>query len=175
MSLIIITESKNKNGNYELTERKLRDLIQDAYNKGYTDGKLAGSSNTGWNPGFNPTPTPYYDDNIRYKDSNKPTPWWTEVTCSSVRDMAAEDAQKSINKNLQDNAWSNSASSNPFNPTVTLLNEKGATGIMNNPNPISLINEGEQLNPNIETQAAEETFVKKSNKICERYRKEEEK
>lgn len=175
MSLIIITESKNKNGNYELTERKLRDLIQDAYNKGYTDGKLAGSSNSGWGyPSIQPSP--YYDDNIRYKDSNKPTPWWTEVTCSGEKsNISVEDAQKSINRSLQDNAWSNSASSNPFNPTITLLNEKGVTGVMNNPNPISLINEGEQLNPNTETQAAEETFVKKSNKICERYRKEEEK
>lgn len=173
MSLIIITESKNKNGNYELTEKKLRDLIQDAYNKGYTDGKLAGGSNTGWP--LNPTPTPYYDDNIRYKDSNKPTPWWTEVTCSSVKDMTAEDAQKSINKSLQDNAWSNSTSTNPFNPTVTLLNEKGATGVMNNPNPVSLLNEGEQPNPNTATQAAEETFVKRDLYNCEHCRKEEEK
>lgn len=174
MSLIIITESKNKNGNYELTERKLRDLIQDAYNKGYTDGKLAGNSNTGWP--LNPTPTPYYDDNIRYKDSNKPTPWWTEVTCSGEKvNISTEDAQKSINRSLQENAWSNSTSTNPFNPTVTLLNEKGATGVMNNPNPISLINEGEQLNPNTETQAAEETFVKRDLYNCEHCRKEEEK
>ena len=172
MSLIIITESKNKNGNYELTEKQLRDLIQDAYNKGYTDGKLAGNSNSGWGyPSIQPSP--YYDDNIRYKDSNKPTPWWSEVTCSTVKDMAAEDAQKSINKSLQDNAWSNSTSTNPFNPTVTLLNEKGATGVMSNPNPVSLINEGEQLNPNMETQAAEETFVKRDLYNCERCRKEE--
>ena len=40
MSLIIISEPKNKNGKYELTEGKLRDLIQEAYDKGYKDGQV---------------------------------------------------------------------------------------------------------------------------------------
>jgi hypothetical protein len=39
MSLIIISEPKNKNGKYEITEEKLRELIQEAYDKGYKDGQ----------------------------------------------------------------------------------------------------------------------------------------
>lgn len=75
-NVIIITESKNKNGKYELTEEKLRAIIQEAYDKGYQQGALSVPISI--------NPTPYYDDNIRYKDSSKPTPWWGEVTCKNA-------------------------------------------------------------------------------------------
>lgn len=77
-NIIIITEPKNKNGNYEITEEKLRDIIQDAYDKGYRQGAMSARIS------INPTPTPYYGDDIRYKDSNRPTPWWGEVTCKNL-------------------------------------------------------------------------------------------
>lgn len=75
-NVIIITESKNKNGKYELTEETLRDIIQDAYDKGYQQGAMSVPIRI--------NPTPYHNDDIRYKDSNRPTPWWGEVTCKNL-------------------------------------------------------------------------------------------
>lgn len=89
-NVIIITEPKNKNGNYEFTEEKLRDLIQDAYNKGYTDGqakpKFELQPRTNY-PGNSGTGTgiekqPNISDPFWYE--RNPTPWWGEVTCKNL-------------------------------------------------------------------------------------------
>jgi hypothetical protein len=88
MSLIIISEPKNKNGKYELTEEKLRDLIQEAYDKGYKDGQakpkyelqpytLPGNGGLIKQPNIN--------DPFWYE--RNPTPWWGEVTCDTVPDV----------------------------------------------------------------------------------------
>ena len=87
MSLIIISEPKNKNGKYELTEEKLRDLIQEAYDKGYKDGQdkpkyelqpyaipCDGNKGLGKQPNIN--------DPFWYE--RNPTPWWGEVTCDTI-------------------------------------------------------------------------------------------
>jgi hypothetical protein len=88
MSLIIISEPKNKNGNYEITEEKLRELIQEAYDKGYKDGQakpkyelqpytLPGNGGLIKQPNIN--------DPFWYE--RNPTPWWKEVTCDTVPDV----------------------------------------------------------------------------------------
>ena len=79
-NVIIITEPKNKNGNYELTEQKLRDIIQDAYDKGYQQGALSVpiSINPTSYPGFNLGP------GIKSPSDGTPKPWWGEVTCVNL-------------------------------------------------------------------------------------------
>lgn len=83
MSLIIISEPKNKNGKYELTEEKLRDLIQEAYDKGYKDGQAK--------PKYELQPyvipcdgkkQPNINDQFWYE--RQTTPWWGEVTCETA-------------------------------------------------------------------------------------------
>jgi len=90
MSLIIISEPKNKNGNYEITEEKLRDLIQEAYDKGYKDGQAKPRyelqpyttypGNGGTGTGIEKQPN--INDPFWYE--RNPTPWWREVTCDIV-------------------------------------------------------------------------------------------
>lgn len=79
-NVIIITETKNKNGNYELTEKKLRDIIQEAYDKGYQQGALSVPISV--NPihynDFNPGP------GIKSPSDGAPKPWWGEVTCKNL-------------------------------------------------------------------------------------------
>lgn len=67
MSLIIVTEQKNSKGNYEITEEKLRNLIEDAYNKGYMDGKKDATPCLNYPQGWKDLPT----DKI-----NKIDPYW---------------------------------------------------------------------------------------------------
>ena len=83
MSLIIISEPKNKNGKYELTEGKLRDLIQEAYDKGYKDGQAKPKYE------LQPYAIPCDDKkqpniNDRFWYERQTTPWWGEVTCETV-------------------------------------------------------------------------------------------
>lgn len=77
IDVIIITEPKNKNGNYEITEEKLRNLIQEAYNKGYNQGAMSVPISI--------NPTPYGEFNpgpgIKSPSDITPKPWWGEVTC----------------------------------------------------------------------------------------------
>jgi hypothetical protein len=90
MSLIIISEPKNKNGKYELTEAKLRGLIQEAYDKGYRVGQakpkyelqpyIAYPGNSGTGTGVEKQPS--INDPFWYE--RKPTPWWGEVTCETA-------------------------------------------------------------------------------------------
>ncbi len=87
MSLIIISEPKNKNGNYEITEEKLRDLIQEAYDKGYKDGQAKPKYElqpytipSDGNKGFGKQPN--INDPFWYE--RNPTPWWGEVTCETA-------------------------------------------------------------------------------------------
>ena len=87
MSLIIISEPKNKNGKYELTEGKLRDLIQEAYDKGYKDGQAKPKYELqpytlpcDGNKGFGKQPN--INDPFWYE--RNPTPWWGEVTCETA-------------------------------------------------------------------------------------------
>ena len=83
MSLIIISEPKNKNGKYELTEEKLRDLIQEAYDKGYKDGQA--KSKYELQPYVIPCDgkkQPNINDQFWYE--RQTTPWWGEVTCETA-------------------------------------------------------------------------------------------
>ena len=79
-NVIIITETKNKKGNYEFTEEKLRELIQEAYDKGYQQGVLSVPISI--------NPTPYHEFNpgpgIKPPSDGAPTPWWGEVTCRTL-------------------------------------------------------------------------------------------
>ena len=83
MSLIIISEPKNKNGKYEITEEKLRELIQEAYDKGYKDGQAKPKYE------LQPYVIPCDDKkqpniNDRFWYERQTTPWWGEVTCETA-------------------------------------------------------------------------------------------
>lgn len=87
MSLIIISEPKNKNGKYEITEEKLRELIQEAYDKGYKDGQAKPKYELqpytlpcDGNKGLERQP----NINDRFWYERQTTPWWGEVTCDTV-------------------------------------------------------------------------------------------
>lgn len=87
MSLIIISEPKNKNGKYEITEEKLRELIQEAYDKGYKDGQAKPKYELqpytlpcDGNKGLERQP----NINDRFWYERQTTPWWGEVTCETV-------------------------------------------------------------------------------------------
>ena len=88
MSLIIISEPKNKNGKYEITEEKLRELIQEAYDKGYKDGQakpkyeLQPYTDYPGNSGTGLGKQPSINDPFWYE--RKLTPWWGEVTCDTI-------------------------------------------------------------------------------------------
>ena len=82
LSVIFITDEK-KDGKYELTEERLKELLQQAYNQGYEDGKGKYqlqpyiTNIPGAIPCGDKTTDPFW-----YERQTKP--WWSEITCETA-------------------------------------------------------------------------------------------
>lgn len=83
LSVIFITDEK-KDGKYELTEERLKELLQQAYNQGYEDGKVKYQLQPYINnlPGTIPCDSDKINDPFWYERQTKP--WWSEVTCETA-------------------------------------------------------------------------------------------
>lgn len=89
LSVIFITDEK-KNGKYQITEERLKELLQQAYDQGYKEGQAKPKYELqpytlpcDGNKGFGKQPN--INDPFWYE--RNPTPWWKEVTCDTVPDV----------------------------------------------------------------------------------------
>lgn len=82
LSVIFITDEK-KNGKYQITEERLKELLQQAYDQGYKEGQAKPKYE------LQPYAIPCDDKkqpniNDRFWYERQTTPWWGEVTCETV-------------------------------------------------------------------------------------------
>ena len=74
MALQVLFISEDKNGNIILTREQIEDLLEQAYQKGYSEGKAAA-------PVINPVPD-YWNPPNRY-DTTPVKRWWEDVYCTT--------------------------------------------------------------------------------------------
>ena len=82
LSVIFITDEK-KNGKYQITEERLKELLQQAYDQGYKEGQAKPKYE------LQPYAIPCDDKkqpniNDRFWYERQTTPWWGEVTCETA-------------------------------------------------------------------------------------------
>ena len=82
LSVIFITDEK-KDGKYQITEERLKELLQQAYDQGYKEGQAKPKYE------LQPYTIPCDDKkqpniNDRFWYERQTTPWWGEVTCETA-------------------------------------------------------------------------------------------
>lgn len=82
MALQVLFISEDKNGNIILTREQIEDLLEQAYQKGYSEGKAAA-------PVVNPVPD-YWNPPNRY-DTTPVKRWWEDVYCTTSHDTSKND------------------------------------------------------------------------------------
>ena len=84
LSVIFITDEK-KDGKYQITEERLKELLQQAYDQGYKEGQAKSKYE------LQPYTLPSDGGLVKQPKINDPfwyerqtTPWWNEVTCETA-------------------------------------------------------------------------------------------
>lgn len=75
MALQVLFISEDRNGNIILTREQIEDLLEQAYQKGYSEGKAAAA------PVINPVPN-YWNPPNRY-NTTPVKRWWEDVYCTT--------------------------------------------------------------------------------------------
>lgn len=92
MALQVLFISEDKNGNIILTREQIEDLLEQAYQKGYSEGKAAALV-------INPVPG-YWDPPNRY-DTTPVKRWWEDVYCTT------SDTSKNDKSSVTTASWGN--------------------------------------------------------------------